>query len=88
MEPELVQDHPPPLIETHVEDRGVVETVVQAIVAVDGRSATELPPLGAAVDTDGLATFVTASSTTGHLVFEYAGYHVRVDIDGAVTVYE
>lgn len=83
-----MQDHPPPLAETHVENRGVVETVVQAVAAVDGRSATDLPPLGAAVDTDGLATSVTGSTTTGHLVFEYAGYHVRVDFDGAVTVYE
>ncbi len=88
MEPEPVRDHPPPLAETHVENRGVVETVAQAVAAVDGRSATELPPLGANVDTDGLAAFVTTSTTTGHLVFEYAGYRVRVDFDGAVMVYE
>ncbi|MFC6975366.1 HalOD1 output domain-containing protein [Halomicroarcula sp. GCM10025709] len=81
-------EHPPPLTETQVENRGVVETVVQAVAAVDGRPVTKLPPLGAAVDTDGLAAFVTSSTTDGRITFEYAGYRVCVDFDGTVTIHE
>lgn len=65
--------------------RPAVERVVDAVVTETERDALELPPLAAAIDPDALNA-LAASETRAVVSFPYAGQHVTVDADGAVSV--
>jgi hypothetical protein len=59
--------------------------IVEAVAAATDRTATELPPLQYAVDTDALDTLLKKDrSTTVHLQFSYAGTSVSVWNDGSL----
>lgn len=60
--------------------------VVEAVAAVSGRDATDLPPLYESVDADALNTLFDPAGVDSDrpmsVSFTYVGYGVRVDRDG------
>ncbi len=62
-------------------------TIVEAVAAATGRTATDLPPLQKHVDPDALDTLITRGKSASVTVsFRYAGTVVVVDGDGTIEV--
>jgi len=60
--------------------------VVEAVAAAEGWEPAEVPePLYESIDPDALEALV-ASVDDGRISFDYMGYEVTVDADGAVTL--
>lgn len=60
-------------------------SVIEAVAAREGVAPTELPePLVQAVDPDALDSIFNDSS--GHVLFTYQGYEVRVSSSGDVSL--
>ncbi|NHN60319.1 MULTISPECIES: HalOD1 output domain-containing protein [Halorussus] len=78
-------DHP-------AEGQSVSRTVVEAVATLEDADETELPALAAFVDPDALNSLFGARfdgrrrAVEGRVEFEYAGYRVAVESDGALTV--
>jgi hypothetical protein len=63
----------------------VCERVIHAVAASDDSDPVELPTLHGVIDPDALETCVNRLEW-GKISFQYAGYTVTVDAEGAVTV--
>ncbi len=70
---------------TMVDEGAVTDEVVSAVARAEGIDPTDVePPLFESVDATALARLFR--DTSGHITFEYGGYVVTVDSDGAVTL--
>ncbi|WP_137287034.1 HalOD1 output domain-containing protein [Halorussus salinisoli] len=69
------------------------EAVVRALSSVSTTPKTEMEPIYAAVDPDALNSLFgprengTPPEFGGHVGFDHASHHVRVESDGTVLVY-
>lgn len=63
----------------------VSEMVVQTIANQSNTDALDLPPLFDAIDPDSL-DMVIREMDEGEVSFDYAGYNITVNTDGAVEV--
>lgn len=69
-------------------EESLATTIVRAVASVSNRETTELEPLYDTVDPEALETCVTSlcESSDCAVTFVYAGYEIRIDGDGLVTL--
>lgn len=78
----------PPVVETEIRDEPATLAVVDAVAAVAGVRALELPPLHDSVDADALDELCQSETNPGTVSFEYADFLVVITTDGVVEVYD
>lgn len=68
-------------------DTDVSQRVVEAVADYTDTDMLELPPLYDSVDPDALNKLIRSASDS-HVTFEYAGYRITIDTQGAIQIDE